>query len=77
MDWLLYFSIACFALDFFAYLMDEQNDYKLNTSYVQFCREVMKWTGLILLAEGIKYYPSITIRYNIPSKKNGCLYSLN
>ena len=53
MDWLLYFSIACFALVFFAYSLDEKDDYKLNTSNVHFCREVMKWTGPILLAEGI------------------------
>lgn len=70
-DWLLYFSAACFVLAFFAYLMDKNEKYKLNTSYVQFCREVMKWTGPILVAEGVKYYPSITVRYNKASKKMG------
>lgn len=70
-DWLLYFSIGCFVLAFFAYLMDDGNKYALNTSYIQFCREVMKWTGPILVAEGIKYYPSITVRYNKSSRKMG------
>ena len=70
-DWLLYFSAGCFVLAFFAYFMDKNEKYKLNTSYVHFCREVMKWTGPILLAEGIKYYPSITIRYNKSSEKKG------
>lgn len=63
-DWLLSFSVGCFVLVFIAYLMDDTDKYKLNTSYVQFCREVMKWTGPILVAEGIKYYPSITVRYH-------------
>ena len=70
-DWLLYFSVGCFVLAFIAYLMDDTDKYKLNTSYVQLCREVMKWTGPILVAEGIKYYPSITVRYNKSSKKMG------
>lgn len=70
-DWLLYFSVGCFVLAFIAYLMHDTNKYKLNTSYVQFCREVMKWTGPILAAEGVKYYPSITVRYNKTSPKMG------
>jgi hypothetical protein len=70
-DWLLYFSIGCFILAFFAYLMDDGDKYALNTSYIQFCIEVMKWTGPILIAEGIKYYPSITVRYNKSSRKMG------
>jgi hypothetical protein len=68
---LLYFSIGCFVLSFIAYLMDDVVTYKLNTSYVRFCREVIKWTGPILVAEGIKYYPTITLRYNKSSKKMG------
>lgn len=70
-DWLLYFSVGCFVLAFIAYLMHDTNKYKLNTSYVQFCREVMKWTGPILVVEGVKYYPSITVRYNKTSQKMG------
>jgi hypothetical protein len=70
-DWLLYISLGCFVLAFVAYLMDDTDKYRLNTSYVQFCREVMKWTGPILVAAGIKYYPSITVRYNKASKKMG------
>ena len=70
-DWLLYFSIACFILAFVAYLFGSEDTYKLNTSYVQFCREVMKWTGPILVAHGVKYYPSITVRYNKKSPKMG------
>ncbi len=70
-DWLLYFSILCFIVAFVAYLFGSEDTYKLNTSYVQFCREVMKWTGPILVAHGVKYYPSITVRYNKKSPKMG------
>lgn len=45
--------------------------YKLNTSNIQFCREVMKWTGPILREKGVRYFPSITVRYNKIQKKMG------
>lgn len=70
-DWLLYFAAACFILAFIAYLMDDNKTYSLNTSYAQFCKEVMKWTRPILVAEGVKYYPSIIVRYNKASQKMG------
>jgi hypothetical protein len=70
-DWLLYFSITCFVFAFVAYLFRSEDKYKLNTSNVQFCREVMKWTGPILVTHGVKYFPSITVRYNKKSRKMG------
>jgi hypothetical protein len=47
------------------------NRYKLNTSNVQFCREVMKWTGPILREAGVRYFPTITVRYNKTKSKMG------
>ncbi len=70
-DWLLYFSIACFVFSIVVYLFRAEDKYKLNTSYVQFCREVMKWTGPILASCRVKYFPSITVRYNKKSQKMG------
>lgn len=70
-DWLLYFSIACFVFSFLVYLFRPKDTYRLNTSNVQFCREVMKWTGPILIAHGVRYFPSITVRYNKKSRKMG------
>jgi hypothetical protein len=70
-DWLLYFSIACFFLAFVVFFFRAEDKYKLNTSYVQFCREVMKWTGPVLVSSGVKYFPSITVRYNKKSPKMG------
>lgn len=94
LDWLLYFSIACFALAFagacldFVHWINKQTHiapyenktvqpgffqqvknvvsppkYELTVSYIQFCREVVKWTGPILKREGIKYYPKVIMRY--------------
>jgi hypothetical protein len=70
-DWLLYFSIACFVFAFLVYLFRPEDTYRLNTSNIQFCREVMKWTGPILVAHGVRYFPSITVRYNKKSRKMG------
>ena len=70
-EWLLYFSITCFVFAFVVYIFRSEDKYKLNTSNVQFCREVMKWTGPILATHGVKYFPSITVRYNKKSRKMG------
>ena len=54
------------------------NNYKLNTSKIQFCREVVQWTGPILRANGVKYYPSISVKYNSSPKYFGVYtYSAN
>ena len=54
------------------------NNYKLNTSKIQFCREVVQWTGPILRANGVKYYPSISVKYNSSPKYFGVYtYSTN
>jgi hypothetical protein len=54
------------------------NNYKLNTSKIQFCREVVLWTGTILRANGVKYYPSISVKYNSSPKYFGVYtYSAN
>lgn len=47
------------------------NNYKLNTSKIQFCREVVQWTGPILRERGVRYFPSISVKYNSSPKYFG------
>ena len=37
--------------------------YELTVSYIQYCREVVRWSGPILKQYGIKYYPEVVMKY--------------
>jgi hypothetical protein len=84
-NFLLIFSVICFGISAIALLFhllsnDKKRlkyNYKLNTSKIQFCREVVLWTGPILRAKGVKYYPSITLKYNSSPKYFGIYTSSN
>ena len=79
---LLIFSITCFCISavalLFHFLSNDQKslkyNYKLNTSNIQFCREVVQWTGPILRERGVKYFPSISIKYSNSPKYFGVYY---
>jgi hypothetical protein len=45
--------------------------YQLNVSYIQFCREVVKWTAPIMKQYGIKKSPFVKIGYGKATKTMG------
>ena len=45
--------------------------YELTVSYIQYCREVVRWSGPILKHYGIKYYPEVVMKYGSGTRTMG------
>ena len=45
--------------------------YELTVSYIQYCREVVRWSGPILKEYGIKYYPKVAMKYGSGTRTMG------
>lgn len=45
--------------------------YELTVSYIQYCREVVRWSGPILKQYGIKYYPEVVMKYGSGTRTMG------
>ena len=45
--------------------------YELTVSYIEYCREVVRWSGPILKEYGIKYYPKVVMKYGSGTRTMG------
>jgi hypothetical protein len=45
--------------------------YELTVSYIEYCREVVRWSGPILKEYGIKFYPKVAMKYGSGTRTMG------